>query len=75
MLVHGQGVMADQVGGSLLRLLAAARGNATAAFNLGAMLEKGIGLNPNIPWARFDYYAALQAGHPQAREALRRVGQ
>ncbi|WP_175534255.1 caspase family protein [Falsiroseomonas stagni] len=75
LLVRGQGVAADPVGGSLLWRLAAARGDATAAFNLGAMLDRGIGLNRSPGWARFYYDLAAQAGHPQAREALRRVGQ
>jgi TPR repeat protein len=68
-------VTQDAAGGSLLWRLAAARGDATAAFNLGAMLERGIGLNRNPGWARFYYDVAARAGHTQAREALRRMGQ
>jgi TPR repeat protein len=74
LLVRGQGGLAqDGVGASLLWRLAAARGDATAAFNLGAMLEHGIGLNRHPGWARFWYEQAAQAGHPQAREAMQRV--
>lgn len=71
----GQGIPADAVGGSLLWRLAAAHGDTATAFNLGAMLKYGIGLLPNPGWARFYYDMAAQAGHPQAREALRRTGQ
>ena len=39
------------------------------------MLERGIGLSRNAGWARFYYDMAARAGHPQAREALRRIGQ
>lgn len=74
LMVRGQGVTQDAAGGSLLWRLAAARRDATAAFNLGAMLERGIGVNRNPGWARFYYDLALQNGHPEAREALRRVG-
>lgn len=74
LLVRGQGVTADAAGGSLLWRLAAVRGDATAAFNLGAMLERGIGLARNVGWARYWYNLAAQSGHPQAREALRRMG-
>jgi uncharacterized caspase-like protein len=75
LLVRGQGVAKDAVGGSLLWRLAAARGDATAAFNLGAMLERGIGLDRNLGWARYFYDMAAHAGHPQARDAARRVTQ
>jgi uncharacterized caspase-like protein len=73
LMVRGQGVAQDAAGGSLLWRLAAARRDATAAFNLGAMLERGIGLGRNPGWARFYYDLALQNGHPEARDALRRV--
>jgi TPR repeat protein len=72
-MVRGQGVDKDASGASLLWRLAAARGDPTAAFNLGAMLEHGIGLNRNPRWARHFYEMAAQAGHPQARDASRRV--
>lgn len=75
LLVRGQGVAQDAVGGSLLWRLAAAHGDQTAAFNLGAMLERGIGVPRNPGWARYFYDMAAHAGHPQARDAARRVMQ
>jgi uncharacterized caspase-like protein len=73
LMIRGQGVAQDAAGASLLWRLAAARGDATAAFNLGAMLERGIGLPRNPGWAKYFYDMAAHAGHPQAREASRRV--
>ncbi len=70
LLVRGQGVAQDAVGGSLLWRLAASRGDATAAFNLGAMLERGIGLARSPGWARFWYDLAPQAGHPAGARGL-----
>ena len=39
------------------------------------LVVRGIGRARSPGWARFWYDLAAQAGHPQAREALRRVGQ
>lgn len=73
LLVRGQGVKQDLAGGSLLWRLAASRGDANAAFTLAEALEQGAGLNRNLGWARYYYDVAERAGHPKAREALRRV--
>ncbi len=73
LLVRGQGGEADAIGGSLLWRIAAARGNGTAAFNLGVMLERGIGLAAHPRWARYWYEVGADAGHAQAREAARRL--
>lgn len=73
MLVRGQEVTQDALGASLLWRLAASRGDATAAFNLGLMLERGIGLNRSPNWARYWYELAVEAGHPQARAAMQRL--
>lgn len=73
MLVRGQGGPADAIGGSLLWRIAAARGNGTAAYNLGAMLENGIGITAHPRWARYWYDVAVEAGHVQARDAVRRL--
>ncbi|MBP0464869.1 caspase family protein [Roseomonas sp. PWR1] len=73
LLVRGQGGPADAIGGSLLWRIAAARGNGTAAYNLGAMLENGIGITAHPRWARYWYDVAAEAGHAQARDAVRRL--
>lgn len=75
LLARGQGVTKDPVGGSLLWRLAAAQGDATAAFNLGAMLERCIGLSRNPGWAKYYYTQAADAGMTQVAEALKRLGQ
>lgn len=73
LMVRGQGGDADAIGGSLLWRIAAARGSGTAAFNLGAMLERGIGIAAHPRWARYWYEVGADAGHTQARDAARRL--
>jgi TPR repeat protein len=73
LLTRGKIAPADPIAAGLLWRLAAARGDTTAAYNLGAMLEVGFGVARNPAWARYWYAMAANAGHAQAQEALKRV--
>jgi TPR repeat protein len=79
LLVRGQG--SGQGGGEpdpaaarLLWWAAAARGEPVAMFDLGAMYERGVGVDPDKAAARKWYERAAAKGHPQARDALQRLG-
>jgi TPR repeat protein len=54
--------------------VAAARGEVTAMFNLGAMYEHGIGVGADIDMAKAWYQRAAAKGDPGARAALKRLG-
>lgn len=74
LLMRGNSVTRDPVGGSLLLRLAASRGDSAAAFDLGMALEQGLTLGRNVSWARWYYDQADRLGHAQAQEALKRLG-
>jgi peptidoglycan hydrolase-like protein with peptidoglycan-binding domain len=75
LLVRGQGgEKADPAAARLLWLVAAAHGEPVAMFNLGAMYERGIGVDADKEAARKWYERAAAHGHPQARDALKRLG-
>lgn len=75
LLVRGQGVeKPDPAAAQLLWLAAAARGEPVAMFDLGAMYEHGIGVDADTAAAKKWYERAAAKGHPEAREALKRLG-
>jgi len=52
---------------------AAARGETTAMFNLGAMYENGVGVNADLAKAKTWYQRAAARNHPGAQAALKRL--
>jgi TPR repeat protein len=75
LVVRGRGVDKPEPGAArLLWLAAAARGEPIAMFDLGAMYERGVGVDPDKAAARKWYERAAAKGHPQARDALKRLG-
>ena len=75
LLARGQaGTPRDPEGAVLLWRAAAARGDGTAMFNLGAAHEHGIGLTAEPDGARRWYRLAAEARHPAAQAALDRLG-
>ena len=75
LLARGQaGTARDPEGAVLLWRAAAARGDGTAMFNLGAAHEHGIGLAVERDAARRWYRLAAEARHPAAQAALDRLG-
>lgn len=60
----------DPAGASLRWRLAAAGGDAAAAFNLGILHERGIGARANRSEARRWFSVAANAGNQPARDAL-----
>ncbi|HEV2187469.1 MAG TPA: peptidoglycan-binding protein [Stellaceae bacterium] len=76
LMVRGRGVdKPDPSAAQLLWLSAAARGETVALFDLGAMYEQGVGVPADLAAARKWYAAAAAKGHPQARDALKRLGE
>ncbi len=75
LLVRRQGQGDDPIGASLLWRLAAARGDTTAAYNLGALLEGGHGVvvARNLAWSVYYYGMAAEAGHGPAGDAVKRL--
>jgi peptidoglycan hydrolase-like protein with peptidoglycan-binding domain len=75
LMVRGQATgKLDRAAARLLWLAAAARAEPVAMFNLGAMYENGIGVAADKAVARAWYERAAAKGHPQARDALKRLG-
>lgn len=74
LMVRGKGIgKPDGDAARLLWLAAAARGEPVAMFDLGAMYEHGIGVAADRAIARKWYERAAAKGHPQARDALKRL--
>jgi hypothetical protein len=71
-LERGFGVKCDPENAAKFYRIAAARGHADGANNLGLCLEHGIGVPQNIPEARRYYSAALKLNHPEADVNYRR---
>jgi TPR repeat protein len=67
-------VKPDSASAVLLWQTAAARGDAVAMYNLGALYERGIGVAADLARARTWYKRAAARNHADARVALKRLG-
>jgi hypothetical protein len=75
LLVRGQGIAKpDPAAARLLWFAAAARGEPVAMFDLGTMYEHGVGVAADLGIAKKWYAWAAAKSHPQARDALKRLG-
>ncbi len=72
---RGSGVPGPDIGAArLLWLTAAALGDGTAMFNLGALAERGFEGPPDLAQAKRWYERGAERKHPASAEALRRLG-
>ncbi|WP_431266976.1 hypothetical protein [Dankookia sp. P2] len=72
LLARGQGVEVNPSAAALVWRVAAAKGEAAAAYNLGMMYAQGIGVAANRERAR--YWLSIAAPHNAgARAALQKV--